>query len=233
MAMYQSQNRVCIEFLKSSKGFSGRIIKLNYGPNALPPQLVGRMDMNMWSAFMQECATLAERHPYVIKPKASQVGSWALCFSIAAVIGCASINPDGGSYPQWEAEASQMLERWRGSFGHYGLALSLQRTREHWIQIDIVGPPPMGPPPQMMGGPPKEGYEYQKQLEAPDQPSGYQPPPYQQQQAQQPLYQQPQQGQGQLWGQPQQQQQGFQPQAYQQQHQQPSYGQPGYQQQSY
>ncbi len=47
----------------------------------------------------------------------------------AAVIGCASINPDGGSYPQWEAEVAQMLERWRGSFGHCGLAMLLQRTR--------------------------------------------------------------------------------------------------------
>lgn len=27
----------------------------------------------MWGAFMRECAQLAERHPYVIKPKASQV----------------------------------------------------------------------------------------------------------------------------------------------------------------
>lgn len=43
--MYQTQNTVNLEFLKSSNGFSGRIIKLNYGPQALPPQLVGRIDM--------------------------------------------------------------------------------------------------------------------------------------------------------------------------------------------
>ena len=30
---------------------------------------------NMWGAFMQECAGLAERHPYVIKPSGKQVGS--------------------------------------------------------------------------------------------------------------------------------------------------------------
>lgn len=47
----------------------------------------------------------------------------------AAVIGCASINPDGGSYPAWEAEVSQMIARWRQSFAHCGLAVSLQRTR--------------------------------------------------------------------------------------------------------
>jgi hypothetical protein len=110
MAMYQNQSRVCVEFLKSSKGIGTRIIKLNYGPQAIPPQLTGRMDMvrkdnqdmrwlrsranahdrlkncclvqNMWGAFMQECAVLAERHPYVIKPSGKQVGSWALCFSI-------------------------------------------------------------------------------------------------------------------------------------------------------
>lgn len=45
------------------------------------------------------------------------------------MIGCAAINPDGGSYPQWEAEVTQMLDRYRGAFGHNGLALSLQRTR--------------------------------------------------------------------------------------------------------
>jgi hypothetical protein len=175
--MYQNQLRVCVEFLKSSKGIGTRIIKLNYGPQAIPPQLMGRMDMNMWGAFMQECAVLAERHPYVIKPSGKQVGSWALCFSIAAVIGCAAINPDGGSYPQWEQEVSQMLARWRDSFGHAGLSLSLQRTREHWIQIDLVGPPPMGPPSQ----PAKEGYEHKQGYEgagyAPQQ-GGYQPPGY-------------------------------------------------------
>lgn len=46
MAMYQNQSRACVEFLKSSGGLGkGRIIKLNYGPQGIPPQLVGRMDM--------------------------------------------------------------------------------------------------------------------------------------------------------------------------------------------
>lgn len=201
--MYQTQNTVNVEFLKSSKGIGSRVIKLNYSPNALPPQLVGRVDMNMWGAFMQECAVLAERHPYVIKPSAKQVGMWGVCFSIASVVGCAAINPDGGSYPQWEAEVSQMLARWRDSFAHSGLALSLQRTREHWIQIDIVGPPPSGPPPPQH----KEGFEAQKLTDG--QQGGYQPPPYQAQQPQQ--------------------QQGFQPQTYQAQpyQQQAHPGQPG------
>lgn len=227
--MYQNQSRACVEFLKSSGGLGkGRIIKLNYGPQAIPPQLVGRMDMNMWGAFMRDCAVLAERHPYVIKPSGKQVGSWAICFSIAAVIGCAAINPDGGSYPQWEAEVTQMLDRYRSAFGHNGLALSLQRTREHWIQIDIVGPPPSGPPP-----PPKEGYEHKQGFEHKDgyegtsgyapqhsNQGGYQPPPY--------TGGYDQQHQQQWAGQQQQQQPGFQGQTYQQQpqqYQQAPYGQ--------
>jgi hypothetical protein len=43
MAMYESPQRVCVEFLKSSSG-RGRVIKLNYTPEAIPAQLVGRMD---------------------------------------------------------------------------------------------------------------------------------------------------------------------------------------------
>ena len=55
---------------------------------------------NLWAAFIQAVEVLAERHPYVVKPSAGQVGRWGMCFAIASVIGCASINPDGGSYPQ-------------------------------------------------------------------------------------------------------------------------------------
>ena len=51
------------------------------------------------------------------------------CAVTASVIGCVSINPDGGSYPHWEAEVQQMLQRWRPVFEHGGMALSLQRTR--------------------------------------------------------------------------------------------------------
>jgi hypothetical protein len=49
---------------------------------------------NMWGAFMQECAVLAERHPYVIKPSGKQVGSWALCFSIGERLKYASAYTD-------------------------------------------------------------------------------------------------------------------------------------------
>jgi hypothetical protein len=65
----------------------------------------------------------------VHRPKVVIVADWCMCCPEAAVIGCAAINPDGGSYPQWESEVSQMLARWRDSFGHAGLSLSLQRTR--------------------------------------------------------------------------------------------------------
>ena len=44
MAHYQTANTCNIEFLKSSKGFGSRIIKLNYNESAIPPQLVGRID---------------------------------------------------------------------------------------------------------------------------------------------------------------------------------------------
>ncbi len=44
MAHYQTASTCNVEFLKSSKGFGSRIIKLNYDENAIPPQLVGRMD---------------------------------------------------------------------------------------------------------------------------------------------------------------------------------------------
>lgn len=157
--MYQNAMRVNVEFLKSSKGFGTRIIKLNYGPQAVPPQLYGRIDPNMWAAFINECSGLAQHHPYVVKPSGKQVGSWALCFSIAAVIGCAAINPDGGDYMQWTAAVAQMLDRWRPAFRQAGIELSLQQTREYWIQLDVVGPPQGPPLPYTGQEQKKEGYE--------------------------------------------------------------------------
>ena len=44
MAMYQNAQRVNVEFLKSST-MKGRIIKLNYTPAQVPPQLYGRVDL--------------------------------------------------------------------------------------------------------------------------------------------------------------------------------------------
>lgn len=43
--MYQNQNRVVIEFLKSSRGCGkGRDVKLNYNDQQVPLQLQGRVD---------------------------------------------------------------------------------------------------------------------------------------------------------------------------------------------
>ncbi len=66
----------------------------------------------------------------MIKPSAGQVARWGVCFSLAAVVGCWSINPDGGSYPQWEAEVVQLIERFRQPFAQAGCNLSLQQTRQ-------------------------------------------------------------------------------------------------------
>ena len=55
---------------------------------------------NMWAAFMQAVEGLAQRHPYMVTPTAGRVGQWGMCFALASLTGCASIDPDGGSYPQ-------------------------------------------------------------------------------------------------------------------------------------
>ena len=66
---------------------------------------------------------------YVIRPSTGQVARWGVCFSMAAVVGCWSINPDGGSYPQWEAEVGQLIGRYRQPFAEAGCNLGLQQTR--------------------------------------------------------------------------------------------------------
>ena len=43
MAYQQNQWRVCVEFLKANQPGHGRIIRLNYAPNGVPPQLMGRI----------------------------------------------------------------------------------------------------------------------------------------------------------------------------------------------
>ena len=75
---------------------------------------------------------------YVIKPSAGQVARWGVCFSLAAVVGCWSINPDGGSYPQWEAEVVQLIERFRQPFAQAGCNLSLQQTRQALVVVDSL-----------------------------------------------------------------------------------------------
>lgn len=144
MAHYQTANTCNIEFLKSSKGWGSRIIKLNYNEQAIPQQLVGRIDNNTWAAFMREVQILAHRHPYVIPPSSKQMGRWAGCFGVGAIFGLFCINPDGGSYPQWNSEISSMLDLWRPTFSQAGCAIALKTDRNSYIQIDIVAPPPSG-----------------------------------------------------------------------------------------
>lgn len=145
MTHYQTVNTCNVEFLKSSEGMGTRIIKLNYSEQAVPPQLLGRIDNNAWAAFMREVHVLAARHPYVIPPSTKQMGRWAACFGFGSVVGCFCINPDGGSYPQWYGEVNSMLELWRPLFTSANCTISLKTERCCYIQIDIIGPPPPMP----------------------------------------------------------------------------------------
>lgn len=43
MAYQQTQWRVCVEFLRANLPGHGRSIRLNYAPNGVPPQLMGRI----------------------------------------------------------------------------------------------------------------------------------------------------------------------------------------------
>lgn len=94
---------------------------------ARPPQLAHMQ--NLWGAFMTDCQHLATQHPYSQTPSAGQVGQWASCFCIGAVLGLFCINPDGGDYGAWEAAANEVLRRYGGAFQQAGCFLSLQRTR--------------------------------------------------------------------------------------------------------
>jgi hypothetical protein len=46
-----------------------------------------------------------------------------------AVVGLFCVNPDGGDYGVWTAEAQQLVGKWAPAFGQAGCGLSLQRTR--------------------------------------------------------------------------------------------------------
>lgn len=204
-----------------------RIIKLNYNEQAIPPQLVGRVDNNTWAAFMREVQILAHRHPYVIPPSSKQIGRWAGCFGVGAIFGLFCINPDGGSYFQWHGEVNSMLDLWRPTFSQAGCAISLKTDRCCYIQIDIVAPLPSGPlhmpqgkgtesygQPMEQGVPQgKQGYESNSQQNM--QPQQQQYPQQGQQYPQQQQQQQPYPQQQQQWG-PQMQQPSNQ--AYSQQH---------------
>ena len=61
MAMYQSSTTANVEFLKSSKGFSGRIIRLNYNAGGIPQQLYGRIDMVRAVDLRRRCSAPVRR----------------------------------------------------------------------------------------------------------------------------------------------------------------------------
>ena len=86
-----------MEFQKASD--RGRIILLKHSPAVLPPQLYGRVAPEAWAAFMNDCQTLAQTHPYVVRPGAGRVAGWAGGLILGAVVGFCCINPDGRRGP--------------------------------------------------------------------------------------------------------------------------------------
>lgn len=80
MAYHQTPTRANIEFLKSSAPglFGGRAIKLNYGPEMVPPQVQGRLDPRLWAEFMGQVRAVADRHPYLGKPGSKEYSNWIL-----------------------------------------------------------------------------------------------------------------------------------------------------------
>lgn len=146
MAHLENQYRVIVEFLRAS-GPHGRIIRLNHAPNALPPQLAGRLHPGFWQSFLEDAGQLSLRHPYSAKPKAKDYCSWAACFGLGAVVGLFCINPDAGDYGVWEAECRDFCNRWAPGFAQAGCALTLQRHRDYYLQLDINPNVPIGPQP--------------------------------------------------------------------------------------
>jgi hypothetical protein len=157
MAAFQETSlRVNIEFLRASAGRAGRIIRFNHTPDIVPGQLQGRITPGDWSAFMSDIDGLAKSHPYIQKPNAKQVGMWAACFAIGAVVGLCVVDPDAGDYNVWEAEVRTVIDKHQPLFQGAGCNLSLVRRRDYWIQIDID--PAAGPAiPVAMGVPPPPG----------------------------------------------------------------------------
>lgn len=139
MAYQQTATRANIEFLKSSAPgiCGGRAIKLNYGPQQAPTQLQGRVAPALWADFMSQVHALADRHPYLVKPGGKQYSNWLLAAVVGAVVGLFCFSPDAGSYPQWEAEVNTVLQRYQPVFNQNGITLSMQHSRESWIQIDV------------------------------------------------------------------------------------------------
>ncbi|KAL6769575.1 hypothetical protein ACKKBG_A31540 [Auxenochlorella protothecoides x Auxenochlorella symbiontica] len=86
---------------------------------------------------MTETQTLAAQHPYTQTPSASQMGQWASCFCIGAVLGLFCVNPDAGDYGAWEAQAHALIQRFGAAFAAQGCTLTLERTRDYFFQIII------------------------------------------------------------------------------------------------
>lgn len=134
---YETSVRVIVEFRRSSESGVGRVIRFNHGPDMLPSQLIGRVAKSTWHAFMIEVDLLAQHHPYVQRPGAKDVGGWAACFALGSVVGVCCVNPDAGDYGEWEEEARNVVHRFQGQFRKGGCLLSLQKSTNYWMQIDI------------------------------------------------------------------------------------------------
>ncbi|KAL4434310.1 hypothetical protein ABPG75_000751 [Micractinium tetrahymenae] len=157
MAHLETQWRVVVEFLRASQSGRGRIIRLNHAPNVLPPQLAGRLHPGFWQAFMEDAGQLSLRHPFTARPAAKDYCTWAACFGLGAVVGLFCINPDAGDYGVWEAECRQFCDRWAPGFAQAGCALTLQRSRDYFLQIDVnlnIPPPPQPVAPPLPQGTP-------------------------------------------------------------------------------
>eukprot|EP00891_Asterochloris_glomerata_P002843 jgi/Astpho2/2843/Aster-x1103 len=145
MAYQQTPTRANIEFLKSSKGCGGRVIRLAGAsdPQLIPQQLQGRMDLATWAQFMGQVQHLADIHPYLASPDARQCCNWITCGIIGATIGICAVNPDSGDYGAWLNETNHMIAQWQPTFQKMGLALSLQHIHSTYhIQIDVMGAAP-------------------------------------------------------------------------------------------
>lgn len=92
----------------------------------------------------------ARVHPYVVKPSAGRMASWAGGACLGAVLGVCCINPDGGDMAEWLPQVQAIIDRHQPAFAAAGCQLSLQRAQQsHWVQIDInpnmaVGQPGVG-----------------------------------------------------------------------------------------
>ena len=146
-AFQETPYRVNVEFLRASQPGVGRVIRFNHRPDTLPPQLVGRVPLEVWAAFMADVDLLAKHHPYVQRPTAKHYGKWAACFALGSVIGVFCANPDAGNQQEWDSEAAGVVARHQPAFAASTCMLSMQGGRERWLQIDVAPTGGMAPSP--------------------------------------------------------------------------------------